>query len=57
MDRFLPDLKTLEFLEARWRDSTMYERCEIVQATYSFLLERGLVAETSDNSEVNDYDG
>ena len=35
----------------------MYERCEIVQATYSFLLERGLVAETSDNSEVNDYDG
>ncbi len=52
MDRFLPDLKTLEFLEARWRDSTMYERCEIVQATYSFLLERGLVTDVTSDDEL-----
>ena len=51
MDDVLPDLKTLEFLEARWRESTSYEQAEIAQAMYTFLLERGVVSDIRQDSE------
>ena len=52
MDDVLPDLKTLEFLEARWRESTSYEQAEIAQAMYTFLLERGVVSDIRQDSEM-----
>ena len=52
MDDVLPDLKTLEFLEARWRESTSYEQAEIAQAMYTFLLERGVVTDVTSDDEL-----
>lgn len=48
----LPDVKTMEFLAARWRESTSYEQAEITQAMYLFFLERGFLTDICLDSQM-----
>jgi hypothetical protein len=57
MDGMIPDPKTLEFLEERWRECTMFGQEQILAALDDFLLDiRGEPDECDEDFDLDDDD-
>lgn len=57
MDGIIPDPKTLEFLEQRWRECTTFGQEQILAALDDFLLDiRGEPDECDEDFDLDDDD-